>query len=189
MARTKSRRKAGSRKQSNPRRRQNRRRNPVMVTRRRHARRNPAINVMGYAKLGLSVVGGAVGSKFLTQAVLSSSNTGIMGYFGNLVATIALGYGAKMAFRDETIAQGVIGGGIAQIAVRVLTDNTPYGSVLSNAGVGDYQTNWNFVWPQRVQPGYPPRYIQAAALGGAPAAVPVVTHAVAGKGMGAYDWN
>ena len=102
------------------------------------------------------------------------------------MATIALGYGAKMAFRDPVISQGVIGGGIAQIAVRMLTDNTPYGSVFANAGVGDYQTNWNFVWPQRVQPGYPPRYIAPAALGGGMApGMPVVTHAApAGQGMG-----
>ena len=167
-----------------------------MVTRRRHARRNPGgVNVMEYVKLGASVVGGAVGSKLLTQAVMSASNTGITGYFGNLVATIALGWGAKMAFRDEKIAQGIVGGGLAQIIVRALSDNTPYGSVLSNAGVGDYQTNWNFVWPQRVQSGYPPRYIAAAALGGG--ATPLVTYAApanatpaASKGVGSMQrWN
>lgn len=193
---TKTRRKAGSHKQtSNPRRKQNRRRNPVMVTRRRHARRNPGnVNIMEYVKMGGAVVAGAVGSKALTQLVLSTSNAGIMGYFGNLVATIALAYGSKMAFKDDKIAQGVVGGGLAQIIVRALTDYTPYGSVLANAGVGDYQTNWNFVWPQRVQPGYPPRFIQAAAIGGGPAVgVPVVTHAAptgAKAGVGSMQrWN
>ena len=166
-----------------------------MVTRRHSRRRNPGgVNVMDYLKLGASVVGGAVGSKMLTQAVMSASNTGVTGYFGNLVATIALGWGAKMAFRDEKIAQGVIGGGLAQVIVRALSDNTPYGAALSNSGLGDYQTNWNFVWPQRVANGYPPRMIQAP--GGASAAMPVVTHAApvstgASKaGMGSMQrWN
>ena len=144
---------------------------------------------MGYAKAGAAVVGGAVGSKAITQLVLSTSNTGIMGYFGNAVATVALGWGAHMAFRDKLISQMVIAGGIAQIIVRVLTDQTPYGSVLANAGVGDYQTGWNFAWPQRVNPGYPPRTIAVPPGWGGAAAVPVVTHSTAGKGVGALDWN
>jgi hypothetical protein len=165
------------------------RRAPVMrVTHRRRRQSNPA-DVMGYVKAGAAVVGGAVGSKTATQLVLGASNTGIMGYFGNLVATLGLGWGAHIAFRDKLISQMVIAGGIAQIIVRVLTDQTPYGSVLANAGVGDYQTNWNFAWPQRVNPGYPPRSIAVPPGWGGAAAVPVVTHSTAGKGVGALDWN
>lgn len=172
-----------------------------MVTRRRHTRRNPGVNVMGYVKLGASVVGGAVGSKQLTQIVMGASNTGVMGYFGNLVATIALGWGAKMAFRDPVVAQGIIGGGLAQIATRALSDNTPYGSVLANSGVGDYQLNWNFTTPQRVAPGYPPRYLAQANIGTwpsqtnipVPVSMPVVTHAAPGMGYGSgktlQRWN
>ena len=165
-----------------------------MVTRRHSRRRNPGgVNVMDYLKLGASVVGGAVGSKMVTQAVMSASNTGITGYFGNLVATIALGWGAKMAFRDEKIAQGVIGGGLAQVIVRALTDNTPYGAQLSGAGLGDYQANWNFWNPMRVAPGYPPRSY-ALPAGNQTASMPVVTHAApngaARAGMGDQRrWN
>ncbi len=171
-----------------------------MVTRRHSRRRNPGgVNVMDYLKLGASVVGGAVGSKMLTQAVMSTSNTGVTGYFGNLVATIALGWGAKMAFRDEKIAQGVIGGGLAQVIVRALSDNTPYGAALSGAGLGDYQTGWNFWNPMRVSPGYPPRsYALPAGSQTASmpvASMPVVTHAApanaasAKAGMGQRRWN
>jgi hypothetical protein len=163
-----------------------RRRNKVTHRRRRQS--NPA-NIMGYAKAGAAVVGGAVGSKAATQLVLGSSNTGLMGYFGNAVATVALGWGAHLAFRDKLISQMVIAGGFAQIIVRILTDQTPYGSVLANAGVGDYQTNWNFASPQRVSPGYPPRSIAVPPGWGGAAAVPVVTHSTAGKGVGALDWN
>lgn len=194
MAKTKTQRRAGSRKQ-NPARLAHK--TPVVVRRHRRSKNPGSVDIMGYAKLGASVVGGAVGSKAITQAVLSSSNTGMVGYFGNLVATIALGWGAHVAFRDKIIAQGVVGGGLAQIIVRALSDNTPYGSMLSNSGVGDYQANWNFVWPQRVQPGYPPRYIAAPGTGGGAPSMPVVTHAApsgstsgAKAGMGNLQrWN
>lgn len=169
-------------------RRRNRRAPVMRVTHRRRRQSNPA-NVMGYVKAGAAVVGGAVGSKAATQLVLGASNTGIMGYFGNLVATLGLGWGAHIAFRDKLISQMVIAGGLAQIIVRVLTDQTPYGSVLANAGVGDYQTNWNFAWPQRVQPGYPPRSIAVPTGWGGAAPTAVVTHSSAGKGMGAMDYN
>ena len=142
--------------------------------------------------MGAAIVGGGVGSKALTQALLSTSNTGVMGYAGNLRATVALAWASHLAFKDKIITMAVAGGGIAQIITRMITDLTPYGSVLSNAGVGDYQTGWNFVWPQRVNVGYPPRGIQIPQGWGAAAAAPstaVVTHSTAGKGMGGYDWN
>lgn len=158
----------------------------------RRRRHNPAGGkVMQYAIAGASVVGGAVGSKALTQLILQSKNTGAMGYAGNIGATIALGYGAHLFFRDKSIATMVVAGGIAQLIVRILTDQTPYGQALSGAGLGDYQTNWNFVWPQRVGGGYPPSMILPPGSSfGQPATMPVVTH---NKGVGALlaapDWN
>ena len=124
---------AGSRKQKNPR----RRRHVMNVSRRRGARRNPGGKVMGYVVRGAAVIAGAVGSKAATQLVLSSKNTGVMGYAGNAIATGILGFAAHKMFADKTIAQMVIAGGIAQIIVRIMSDQTPYGSYLSGAGVGD----------------------------------------------------
>jgi hypothetical protein len=191
MAKTKTVRHRAGKRNAGRRKNTGRRRNPVMAARRHHRRRNPGgIDVMGYVKAGASVIAGAVGSKAVTQAVLATSNTGVMGYAGNAVATVALGWAAHAAFRDKLISQMVVAGGIAQIIVRIITDLTPYGTYLSGTGVGDYQTGWNFVWPQRVTPGYPPRgLVVPPGWGGAAAPMAVVTHSPAGKGVGAYDWN
>jgi hypothetical protein len=103
---------------------------------------------------------------------------------------LALAWAAHLAFKDKLITMAVAGGGIAQIFTRALADFTPYGTLAANAGVGDYQTGWNFVWPQRVNAGYPPRGYQIPQGWGAAApTTAVVTHSPAGKGMGAYDWN
>jgi len=184
-----TRRRTMRRYEANPRRR-------MKNVRSRH-QRNPGGRVTGYLVSGAAVVAGAVGPKAATQMVLGDSNTGAMGYLGNGVATGLLGWGAHMLFRDKTISQMVIAGGIAQILVRFMTNSTPYGSYLSNAGVGDYMMNWNYTAPQRVMPGYPPTQLAVApGWGPAPAALPapggktaVVTHST---GVGALynpSWN
>ena len=165
------------------------RRKTFMKVSRRHARRSNPGQVTEYAKLGLAIVGGAVGSKMATQLILSASNTGWMGYLGNLVATLALGWGASKAFKDKMISQGVVGGGIAQLAVRIISDQTPYGSYLAGAGVGDYQAS-AFLTPQRMLDARNNASLQQPNWAAAPAAV-VVTHsgAAAAPGVGGFDWN
>ena len=92
-------------------------------------------------------------------------------------------------FADKGISQMVIAGGIAQIIVRFMTDQTPYGSYLSNAGVGDYQTNWNFASPQRVS-GYPPTGIIPPPGWGSPVASnAIVTHSAGVGALAGGDWN
>ena len=162
----------------------------TMKVARRHGRRSNPGQVMEYAKLGVAIVGGAVGSKMATQLVLSSSNTGWMGYLGNLVATLALGWGASKAFKDRMISQGVVGGGIAQLAVRIISDQTPYGSYLAGSGVGDYQAS-AFFTPQRMMPNAMNSAQLEQAWLSPPAAV-TVTHpaTAAAPGMGfVADWN
>jgi hypothetical protein len=146
---------------------------------------------MGYVVSGAAVVGGAVGSKAATQLILGAKNTGATGYAGNAVATAGLGWLAHLVFRDKSISQMVIAGGIAQILVRFMTDQTPYGSFMANAGLGDYILGWNVAAPQRVNPGYPPQSLTIPPVGwGSAPALPVVTHS---QGMGdlinAADWN
>ena len=166
-----------------------RRRRSVSVVRHHRRRSNPGRTVE-YVKLGASVIGGAVGSKLLTQTVLGASNTSWMGYLGNVVATGLLGWGANAAFKDKIIAQGVVGGGLAQVIVRMIGDLTPYGSYLSGAGVGDYQAS-AFLTPQRMMPNA----MQSAQLEQAwlsPPAAVTVTHpaTAAAPGMGfVADWN
>jgi len=99
-------------------------------------------------------VGGFVGTKALTQAVLGTSNTGYVGYGANLAFAFVGGRlltmipgvnkGAGMAF--------TLGGLIATLA-RVLTDMTPLGSTLSRYGLGDYEAS---TWLS------PARYVNAA---------------------------
>jgi len=179
---------AGSHKRNTVTRRR-RRANPFMKRRVMH-RRNPGGKVMSYVVSGAAVVGGAVGSKAVTQLVLGTKNTGATGYAGNAVATGLLGWLSHMVFRDKSISQMVIAGGIAQILVRFMSDQTPYGSYLSGAGLGDYMTNWNFATPQRVA-GYPPTsIIVPPGFGPGAAITPGTTHS-AGVGalINASDWN
>lgn len=87
----------------------------------------------------VGVVGGAVGSKLITQMVLTSSNTGIMGYLGNAVSTGLLAWGTNALLKKRDLAQAVMLGGAVQIILRAINDFTPYGSYLSLSGLGDYQ--------------------------------------------------
>ena len=116
----------------------------------RHSRRTPRRSnppqIGNLVKTGVAVIAGAVGSKLATQAVLTTSNTGIMGYAANAVATGLLAWGSHMVTKDKSISQGVLLGGAVQIILRVINDYTPYGSLLSLSGMGDYQVA-NFPTP------------------------------------------
>lgn len=130
-----------------------RRRNPVMrmrinprrrrrsaVRRVHHRRRNPGIGGVstGIVYKALGVIGGAIGSKYVTQLALGGNNTGYMGYAGNLVASIALGWAAGKVTKNKELGTMVVIGGVAALTLRVLQDMTPLGNYvnLSLAGVG-----------------------------------------------------
>lgn len=88
---------------------------------------------------GAYVVGGAVGSRWLTQvglSMLGQSNSGLIGYGGNLVATLALGW-ASGKFLGRGSRAWVIAGGMAGIALRFLQDQTSFGKMFSLSGMGD----------------------------------------------------
>ena len=100
------------------------------------------------------------------------------------------GFKRELGLFDSTM---IVAGGIAQIFVRVLTDQTPFGSALSGAGLGDYVANWYAPVPQRVSNGYPPLTLNAGQnplLAGI-ASTPMVTHSPAGMGASLMhaDWN
>lgn len=108
--------------------------------RRRTYRRNPGLgDLTGLAQTALFTVAGAVGTKYLTQAVLQSSNTGAMGYFGNAVAAFALSWGINMFTKNKAMAHAVLAGGFVQIVLRLITDYTPFGQYTANIGMGDWQ--------------------------------------------------
>jgi hypothetical protein len=140
---------ARRRSASNPARR--RRRRSATNRARRGMRRNPAAlggNMKDLFVSSVFIVGGAVGSKLLTQAALGSNNTGIMGYAGNAGVTLALAWAAAAFLKNKAIAHAVAAGGMVQIVLRLISDYTPWGQYTSNLGVGDYQVS-NFVTPQR----------------------------------------
>ena len=136
---------------SNPAPRRSRRRNYTRHRRRSNGRRRNPGNAQ-FMQGVLFLVGGGVGffgSKALTQMVMQSNNTGITGYFGNAAATAALAVIAHVLPPTKKFGPAIIAGGVLQILYRILTDNTQLGTVLSSAGMGDYQMQ-NFVTPQRL---------------------------------------
>lgn len=168
-----------------------RRKHSTPMVRHHRRRTNPGMGRAGeYVKMGASVVAGAAGSKYATQLILGAKNTSIMGYVGNIAATVLLSWGAHLAFKDRLITQAVAAGGIAQVIVRIIGDYTPYGTLLSGAGVGDYQAS-AFLTPQRAVNALANAAIEKPSWAGAAPAAVVVTHpATAAAGMGwASDWN
>lgn len=100
-------------------------------------RRNPSYGrttVTSSLMKGVYVVGGAVGSRWLTQVVLGTGNSGIMGYAGNAVATLALGWaGAKFLGRGS--GPWIVAGGAAGLILRVIQDQTPLGKYFNLSGI------------------------------------------------------
>lgn len=120
---------------------------------RRRTHRNPAMgDIVGLASSAVYTIAGALGSKYLTQMALSSSNTGVMGYFGNFVSAFLLSWGVKAFMKNEKAATAVLSGGILQIVLRLINDYTPYGQYTSSLGMGDYMTQF-YVTPQRMRDG------------------------------------
>lgn len=97
---------------------------------------------------GLYTLGGLLGSKYAAQMVLGSSNTGVVGYAGNLVAGGLLAAGVNFGLKNKKGAQAVFVGSVIEVIVRLLNDYTPYGSYVSGLGMGDYLAS-NWVSPQR----------------------------------------
>lgn len=140
---------------------------------RRRSRRNPSIGrgpggMGGFVQQGLWAIGGAVGSKLLTQAVLGSANQGFMGYGANLASAFALGTVVKTVLKNQSAGNAVILGGVIQTLLRVLIDKTPFGSRVSNLGMGDYMAQ-NFLTPQRVVDGLNSAQLAPPVMPSAPA--------------------
>ena len=141
-------------------------------------RRNPAGFSFGQLiETGIFATVGAVGSKLLTQVVLGSSNTGVMGYLGNVIAGTAIGLAADKLLKNKQAAFAVYVGTAIQIVLRAISDFTPYGSYASLSGVGDYQVS-NFVTPQRYVDGLHSAQIQIPNGWGPSAPVAIASSAV-----------
>lgn len=130
--------------------------NPAVLNPRRR-RRNPG-GAKGILKgtIGLLpqagiLIGGAVGSRMLTQAVLGSNNRGIMGYGAHIIATAGMAaLAGKFAGTNGAFMASL--GGAVSLLLRLIGDFTPLGQRLSLVGLGDYQMTTIFS---------PKRYVNA----------------------------
>lgn len=126
------------------------RRRTTYRTRRRINRRHNAGGGMSFGAEIMDtvwLVAGAVGTQMLTQMVLGTNNTGLIGYAGNGVAGFALSFVASKVLKQPKIGRAIFKGAILQIVLRAIRDYTPFGSYLSNVGMGDYIAS-NWVTPQ-----------------------------------------
>lgn len=150
--------------------------------RRRGSQRNPSMgNITELATGAVFTVAGAVGTQQFTQMVLGSSNTGVMGYFGNLVTAFLLSWGVKAFMKNDRAATAVLAGGFVEIVLRIIADYTPFGSITANLGMGDYLAQ-NFLVPQRLQPNVR-NWTHSAALDTSPNALAVAGMAGCGSGL------
>jgi len=110
--------------------------------RRRRARYgNPSRGgrIVGLVTKATYTIGGAIGTRALTQAVLGSGNQGMMGYAANAVAAFLLGFaGGKLFGKDA--GQFITIGGFVGIVMRAISEFTQIGKVVSLnlSGMGDY---------------------------------------------------
>lgn len=187
---------------SNPAPRRYRRRSNTHHRRRSNRRRNPGIG-SGFSHdimQAVAAFGGYFGSKLATQLVMGSGNTGVAGYMGNAAATAALAIIAGVFPPTKKLVTMIVAGGAIQIIARVLSDNTAFGTLTSQLGVGDYQMQ-NFVTPQRltdplnsaaieIPSGWgaaPAMVVSSNAPPGTPPAAGVHGYASNGMGRGLYS--
>jgi hypothetical protein len=114
-------------------------------------KRNPAGlgTPIQWLKGGVGVLAGVVVTRALPQAILPSSNSGIIGYLMNAGTAIAAAYGTHMVTKDPVLTASVAAGGFAALIARVIGDMTSFGSYLSLTGMADYQFS-NFNQPQHL---------------------------------------
>lgn len=118
------------------------RKNAALVYQRRpfrHKRRNPRFGgVTNLFANSLYAVSGAVGTRLLTEAVLGSSNRGLLGYIGNAVTALVAGWGVGRLTRNRDASHWVTMGGFIGLTLRILQDVTPVGKFinLQLAGLG-----------------------------------------------------
>jgi|GEM_PF-6723567 len=187
---TSHRRRNTTRRNTGVRRYARRRRNTGRMTRRNYGRRrNPGTGSIGEViTTSTFVLVGALGSKLGAQLILGSNNTGVVGYAGNLAIGGVLWFLTDKVMKNKTAASGVIAGTVAQLILRLINDYTPFGSYVSQLGMGDYQMQ-SYVTPQILTDPTNNSNILIPNGWGAPAALPAPASTRKGtSGMGdSYD--
>lgn len=131
---------------------------------------------------------GALGSKVGAQLVLGSNNTGVFGYAANAAVGGVLWFLAAKVMKNRAAASGIISGTIVQIILRAINDYTPFGTYVSQLGMGDYQMQ-SYVSPQILIDPVTSADIRIPNGWGAPAAALPMAATSPAKGMGGsvYD--
>lgn len=120
------------------------RRNPSGRRRRHYTRHSHRLNPGAMSGIGSTIIdlgweaAGAIGSRTLTQLVLSSNNTGVIGYGANLIAGFLLSWGTKALLKNNRAATEVMKGTMFGILLRALQDYTPLGQAAQLSGLGDF---------------------------------------------------
>jgi len=167
------------------------RRHTKMNTGRRSHRRNQGMGAGGIGHIvtnAIFVIAGALGSKLLTQLVLGSNNTGLIGYAGNAIAGGAMWFVTEKVMRNRVASEGIIAGTAVQIILRLINDYTPFGQYVSQLGMGDYQAQ-AFVTPQVLVDPYNSAQIRipGAWLPPPPPPPATVSAASAAAGVSGFD--
>lgn len=123
-------------------RRPRRRRNPrrgYFAARRRHSNPRGGGRIFGLLTKAGYTIGGAVGTRALTQAILGQQNSGMMGYAANAAAAFILGMAGGKIFGKDA-GQFITIGGFVGIVMRLIQEFTQLGKVvnLQLSGLGDY---------------------------------------------------
>jgi hypothetical protein len=123
-------------------------------SRRHHTRRhhNPAgYSWGGVFELGAGAVVGSALSSAGTQLVLGTSNTGMVGYAGNLISTLVLSWLGSMGplRKFKGFGPGILAGGVGALIKRIISDYSLFGGYTASLGMGDYMVS-NWVAPQRL---------------------------------------
>lgn len=125
-----------------PRRPRRRARNPrrgYFARRRRFSNPRGGGRIFGLMTKAAYTIGGAVGTRALTQAILGQQNQGMLGYAANAAAAFALGMAGGKFFGKDA-GQFITIGGFVGIVMRLIQEFTQIGKVvnLQLSGLGDY---------------------------------------------------
>jgi hypothetical protein len=108
---------------------------------------------------GIFVIAGALGTKLITQMVLSANNTGWVGYGVSALVGAVLWFATEKTLHNPAASAGIIAGTVVQIIIRMINDYTPFGQYVSQLGMGDYQAQ-AFLTPQVLVDPYNSAQIQ-----------------------------
>ena len=113
--------------------------------RRSRRRRNPSVagmDLMEILKVGAGAAVGGLGARSITQMVLQANNTGYVGYAGNLVASLLLGW-AGNKFLGKNVGLGLAAGGFSATLLRIWQEQVSQTSPAPMSGLGDLDFSTN----------------------------------------------